>query len=135
MAFTITTLTALSKKIEAHSVNAIPFILNLYTDDASGCEEIKAAVAGKKIIIEQMSLICADKITATIGAGETGAAVTAVVWGPLVFNTEVTGAGYMIGTQYIWKPVHGLVLPAATSLVIDASGAGIIMGTFEGVVV
>jgi len=136
MAITATSLTASVKSIEAKTTYAVPFIVNAYSADLSGTEEIKAAPAAGQIVVEQLSVICLVKdITVTIGAGETGGAVTSTIWGPLPFQEEVTGAGYMMGVQYTWRPVHAIWLPATTSLTVDASGAGAVLITAEGKVV
>ncbi len=98
--------------------------LNAYTADASGCEELQAAPTAGSLYLTQISVLCADKITVTIGAGETASAVTTVILGPLTFNTEVTAAGYMVGTQYNITFLDPIKLAATTSLTVDASGAG-----------
>ena len=136
MAITATALTATTKHVEARITDATPFIVNAYSADLSGTEEIKAAPSAGQIVIDKISVICAVKdITVTIGAGETGGAVTAVLWGPLSFVVEETAAGYIPGRQYTWEPAHQIFLPATTALTVDASGAGDVLIMVEGLVV
>jgi hypothetical protein len=93
------------------------FILNGVSADASGCEELKAAVAGKSIIVDHLTINNgANAISITIGEGETGGAVTTALIGPIAMaaNTSLQ-FDFMRG---------GMKLTAATSLTVDASGAG-----------
>jgi hypothetical protein len=136
MAITVTASTAHSKKDPIPSGDAVPFIINAYSADLSGCEELKAAPSAGQIALSKLSVICAVKdITVTIGAGETGGAVTTVIWGPLPFIVEETAAGYLMGKQYTWSFDRMLYLPATTSLTVDASGAGAVLVMAEGMVV
>ena len=95
------------------------FILNGVSADASGCEELKAAPAsGSSIIVDHLTINNgANAISITIGAGETGGAVTAALIGPIAMaaNTSI---------QFTFP--SGMKLDAATALVVDASGAGAI---------
>lgn len=135
MAITATASTANQKRIEP-SGNATPFIINAFSADLSGCEEIKAAPAAGQIVLDKLSIICDVKdITVTIGAGETGGAVTTVIWGPIPFAAEVTAAGYIAGVQVTWEPKYQIWLPATTSLTVDTSGAGNVLVMAEGLVV
>jgi hypothetical protein len=95
------------------------FIINATSADASGCEELKAApAAGTSIIVDHLTINNgANAISITIGEGETGGAVTTALIGPIAMaaNTSI---------QFLF--VNGMVLTAATSLTVDASGAGAI---------
>jgi len=103
------------------------FAVNAVSADASGCEELKAAPgAGVSIYITQIEISCVAAITVTIGAGETGGAVTTVLFGP--FNFEAT-SGSPVSISLRGK---GIKLAANTSLTIDASGAGAVQVFVEG---
>lgn len=95
------------------------FILNATSADASGCEELKAAPAdGVKIKVDHLTINNgANAISITIGAGETTGAVTTALIGPVAMAAN---------TSLQFQFNYGMVLPAATSLVVDASGAGAI---------
>lgn len=95
------------------------FIINATSADASGCEELKAAVAGKSIIIDHLTINSGAAITVTIGEGETAGAVTTALIGPVSFAANQS-------MQWNFKDFRngGLKLTDATSLTVDASGAG-----------
>lgn len=93
------------------------FAVNAVTDDASGCEELVAAPgSGKKLVLRQVIISCVAAITITIGAGETGGAVTSPILGPVTFAATSPVA--------IFNFIRGIVLVANTALTVDASGAG-----------
>jgi len=92
------------------------FFLNATSADASGCEELKAAVAGKSIIIDHLTINSGAAITITIGEGETGGAVTTTLIGPVSFAQNAS-------MQWDFRN-GGMKLTAATALTVDASGAG-----------
>ena len=92
---------------------AFGFIINATSADASGCEEVKAAVAGKSIIVDHLSINNgAGAQSITIGAGKTGAAVTLALIGPITMGAN---------TSLQWDFPSGIVLTAATSLTVDSS--------------
>ena len=93
------------------------FFLNGVSADASACEELKAAPAtGLSIYLDHLTVSSDSAITVTIGAGETGGAVTVALLGPIPFA---------INQQMQWTFLNGgLKLTAATSLTVDSSGAG-----------
>ena len=101
------------------------FIVNSFSADASGCEEIVAAVAGKKIKLTSIACNTGATITATIGAGETAGAVTKQLIGPCSFTAHKT-------CNLSFNP--RLELPVNTSLVIDTSGAGDVCVLAQGVI-
>jgi hypothetical protein len=103
----------------------VGFIDNATSGDVSGAEEIHAAVAGKKIKIKHLTINSTDAIAITIGAGQTGAGVTAALIGPIEFAAKAT-------LQWNFWPL--LELPAATNLSIDADGAGVINVFVQGVI-
>lgn len=94
------------------------WIINATSADASGCEELKAApAAGTSIIVDHLTINSTAAISITIGAGETGGAVTTALIGPIDFAAL---------SSLQWDFPEGMVLTAATSLTVDASGAGAI---------
>jgi hypothetical protein len=103
--------------LDAYGVDGAGFVNNAYSADWSGCETVVAAVAGKSIYITHLTIHCIAAITVTLGAGETGGAVTAELFGPVTFAAT---AGAPIEIPF-YRP---LKLATATALVADASGAG-----------
>lgn len=95
------------------------FILNATSADASGCEELKAApAAGTSIIVDHLTINNgAAAISITIGEGENAGAVTTALIGPIAMAANTS-------LQFMFP--YGMVLTAATSLTVDASGAGAI---------
>jgi hypothetical protein len=93
------------------------FFLNATSADASGVEELKAAVAGKSIYVDHLTISTDAAITISIGEGETvPGTVDTVFLGPVLFAAN---------DQLQWNFLNGgMKLTAATSLVVDASGAG-----------
>jgi len=112
------TATALQPRTSGFAVNAV-------TDNASGCEELIAAPGvGKYLVLRSVIISCVAAITVTIGAGETGTAVTSVILGPLTF-----GATSPVSI-FTFNP--GIKLAANTSLTVDASGAGAFTAFVQG---
>lgn len=103
----------------------VGFIKNATSADASGCEEIIAAVTGKRIKLRHVTINSTGAITITLGAGETGGAVTAALLGPVAFAANST-------LQWDFNP--NMVLPVATALTVDSSGAGNILVFVQGVI-
>lgn len=101
------------------------FIVNGVSADVSACEELQAAVAGKKIKVRHLTINSGAGITITIGAGETTGAVTTALIGPISFAANES-------MQWDFSP-H-MELPAATALVVDASGAGAVCVFAQGVI-
>lgn len=94
------------------------FFLNATSADASGCEELKAApAAGTSIIVDHLTINSGAAISITIGEGETAGAVTTALIGPVSFAANQS-------MQWDFSTKGGMVLTAATSLTVDASGAG-----------
>ena len=107
------------------SVATHGFIVNAVSSDASGCEEVLAAVAGKQIKIRFLSISSDAAISITIGEGETGGAVTTALIGPVPFGANQT-------LRWYFKPY--LVLTAGVALVVDTSGPGNICIVVQGVI-
>ncbi len=101
------------------------FIVNATSADASGCEELKAApAAGLSILIHHLTINNgASALSHTIGEGETGGAVTTALIGPIAMAAN---------TSIQWDFYPPMKLTAATSLVIDSSGAGAVCIFVEG---
>ena len=97
--------------------NKFGFFANGVSADASGVEEIKAAVAGKSIIVDHLSIASDSAISISLGEGETvPGTIDTVLLGPLPFA---------INQQIQWNFLNGgMKLTAAKSLVVEASGAG-----------
>jgi hypothetical protein len=99
------------------------FILNATSDDASGCEILKAApAAGLSIIVDHLTISSSAAITITVGEGKTGDAVTTALIGPIAMAAN---------SSIQWNftrgfAVKGMALTVATALTVDASGAGAI---------
>ena len=93
------------------------WIINATSADASGCEELKAAPAtGLSIYLDHLTINSGAAITITVGEGETTGAVTTALIGPVSFAAN---------QSMQWDFLNGgMVLTAATSLTVDASGAG-----------
>jgi len=100
------------------------WIKNATSADASGTEEIIAApAAGISHYIRSISINSAATLSVTIGAGETGGAVTAALIGPVSLVAGATAT-------YVFAP--SMAVGAATALVVDASGAGVICIVAQG---
>lgn len=100
------------------AVGTFGWFLNFTSADASGCEELKAApAAGLSIYIDHLTISSDAAITVSIGEGEAVAGTPDTTWlGPIPFATNQT-------IQWNFRN-GGMKLTAATSLVVDASGAG-----------
>lgn len=90
----------------------IGFIKNGVSADASGCETVVAAVAGKKIKVRHLSVNSAGAQSITIGEGETTGAVTTALIGPVAMAANTT-------LQWDFNPP--MELTAATALTVDSS--------------
>ena len=93
------------------------FFANGVSADASGVEELKAAVAGKSIYVDHLTISSDAAISISIGEGETvPGTIDTVLLGPVPFA---------VNQQMQWNFLNGgMKLTAATSLVVEASGAG-----------
>jgi hypothetical protein len=111
------------------------FFANTSIGGSTGVYTIKAAPgAGSYLILTQISVICSDSVTLRIGSGESGGWVEKVIIGPLVFNTEVSGVGYKIGTQYTQSFKRPIRLPANKALTVDISATCSALVGAEGLV-
>ena len=100
------------------AVGKFGFFLNATSANASGCEELKAApAAGLSIYVDHLTISSDAAITVSIGEGEAVPGTPdAVLHGPVPFA---------INQSIQWNFLNGgMKLTAATSLVVDASGAG-----------
>lgn len=124
MAWAVDTPTAMNGPVMAHPVDAVPFVCNVRSDDASGCETIKAAPgAGYTLVITRCYINSAAAITITLGEGNAGAAVTTAIMGPITFAANQT-------LQWVFE--NPIRLTSNTILSADASGAGVINIFVEG---
>jgi len=106
--------------ITSNTIQVVPkgFVVNATSADFSGTEELVAAPgAGKFIHLTRIVVITASAITVTIGAGETGGAVTAVLLGPSIAFTAAI-------VPWVTEFNPAVRLDVNTALVVDASGAG-----------
>jgi hypothetical protein len=101
--------------LKTNKVGNFGFIANGNSADLSGCETLAAAVTGKSIVIERLTITSGAAINVSVGEGETGGAITTTLLGPF----------YMAANSRIDMPFpRGVKLTAATALTADASGAG-----------
>jgi hypothetical protein len=91
------------------------FVANGNSADLSGCETLVSGVTGKRIHVERLVISFGAAINVTIGAGETGGAVTTVLIGPIY------GAANSTVNIVFTRPI---ALAASTALTADASGGG-----------
>lgn len=87
--------------------------------------------SGKYITVKKLTASSADKNTVRIGEGESGGWIEKPLWGPLIFNTEVTAAAYKVGNQYEFEPFRPLRLTENKSLTADTNSAGLVLITGE----
>lgn len=93
------------------------FFLNATSANVSGVEVLKAAVSGKSIYVDHITLNSTDAIALSIGEGETvPGTVDTVLIGPIEFAALQT-------MQWDFRN-GGMRLTADTLLCIDADGAG-----------
>ena len=92
--------------------------VNATSSDASGCEELKAAVAGQSHYVHFLIVACVSAINVSIGEGETASALDTISIGPIYFGT---GSGSPVILDLRANPIK---LTAGKSLGVDASGAG-----------
>jgi len=102
------------------------FIINAYSANAAGCEQLKAAPGtGKAIYIRNLTVNAASPITVTIGEGETTAgSVDTVLIGPLQFGTN--------SDKMAWDFYPALKLTDNKSLVVDTSATGPVVIIIQG---
>jgi hypothetical protein len=81
-----------------------------------------------------MTATGADKNVVRIGEGESGGWVEKPIWGPLIFNTEVTAAAYNVVNQYEMSPFRPYRLTENKALTADADSAGLVLITGEVIV-
>lgn len=100
------------------AVGKFGFFLNATSDNASGTEELKAAPAvGISIYVDHLTISSDAAITVSIGEGE------AVPGTPDV--TLLGPVPFAVNQSMQWNFLNGgMKLTAATSLVVDTSGAG-----------
>jgi hypothetical protein len=105
------------------SVEKVGWVANI-TGDVSGTEDIKAAASGLSHYIESVAINAVAAQTVTIGAGETGGAVTAPIIGPVSCTTS--------GGNLVYTFTRPIKMAANVALVIDSSGAGVVCAVVTG---
>jgi hypothetical protein len=95
------------------------WIINATSADASGCETMKAAVSGKSIVVDHLTVSTGAAITVTIGMDESGGSVETALIGPVSM-----AANSSMQWDFSGWPCFGMRLTADKALTIDASGAG-----------
>lgn len=96
------------------------WLLNATSADASGTETLKAAVAGKSIVVDHLTINCgADALTITLGEDESSGAVETALIGPVSMAANST-----LTWDFSGWPTFGMKLTVAKALTIDSSGAG-----------
>ncbi|MHB8110507.1 MAG: hypothetical protein ACYDHW_10805 [Syntrophorhabdaceae bacterium] len=102
------------------------FIINAYSANASGCEQLKAAPgSGTAIYIRNMSISSATPVTVTIGEGETTPGeVDTTLMGPFKFGTTPH--------QMQWDFYPAMKLTNNKSLVMDSDATGDIVVVIQG---
>jgi hypothetical protein len=105
----------------------VGFIKNATSADASGCEELVAAVAGKKIKVRHLTMnnLTAGALSFTLGEGKNVAAVTTALIGPVSIGANSS-------LQWDFNPL--MELTAATALTVDLSAGGNICVFAQGVI-
>jgi hypothetical protein len=108
------------------AVSTFGFIANATSADASGCEEILAATAGKTIKIRHVTFnnLTAGALSFTLGDGKNGAAVLAALIGPI-------SVGANSSIQWNFSPMMNLT--AATALTMDVD-AGAVCVFVQGII-
>jgi len=110
--------------MEAHLSGITPWQINATSDDASGCEEIKAAPgAGYALVITRLTIGIGAAITVTVGSGVAGGAVEGDQIGPI---------GGAAGTYQLDVRERPVQLTENKPLTVDASGAGTVCVYAEG---
>lgn len=92
------------------------WIVNCRSDDLSGCEELRPAVAGKSHYLESLYVSAGAAITVSVGEGDNAGALTTPRIGPLYMAAN-SNSGQLVFA----RPIK---MTAATALTVDASGAG-----------
>jgi len=102
------------------------FIVNAYSANAMGCEEMKAAPGtGQAIYLKTLYINVASPITVTIGEGETTpGSVDTILIGPISFGTN--------GSNFEYSFYPALKLTDNKSLVVDSSATGPVVIVIEG---
>lgn len=98
---------------------------SLYFADISGCEDIKAAEAGKSHYLQKLLIRTATKMTITIGSGETTSAPTTIHLGPIPLDAASGIFSISFGKK-------GMKVTDDLALTIDGSAAGDVMIYAEG---
>jgi len=129
--------------VQIPASGGLPFHVDAYCADVTGCEDIVAAVAGKSHYIKRIKIRVdgiGGTVTVTVGSGETTSAPTKIMVGPLSGSKEITGAGYAPASlyEYDFDPEGknmGRKLTLSEALTIDSSAAVPVNVSVDGVTV
>jgi hypothetical protein len=114
MAITVTNLTP----------ETFGFCANGFSADVSATEEVVAAPGtGKSHYLRHVTISSGGAISVTLGAGETGGAVTSAILGPISFAANQT---------IKWDFNPAIKLPVNKSITVDSSGAGNVLVFVQG---
>ena len=105
--------------------SAVPFFASLYSADASGGEDLKAAVVGKSIFVKKMQILTDVTGTISIGAGQ-ATGITTMYIGPISVAEEGSDIIIEFPEKQQMKVAEGVALS------IDTSGAIPITVLIEG---
>ncbi len=132
MAFTSTAVNTIEPHGQSQASVAY-WAYNVYTDDASACEEIVATPgSGKALYITKIEIQSDVHDIITIGAGETSNGVTAAIIGPIPWGHEDTGAAHFSAAHFLLVPSKPIKLTTNKSMTIDAGAVGGIWVYVEG---
>lgn len=122
--------TLLGKDID--NVGGSLYFINIEIGAATGVTTIVSAPgSGQYLVIKNLKVNSADATAVRVGYGESGGWVKNVFWGPMVFNTEASAAGYKAGSEYKFEPHRPLRLPENQALTADVTVAGHVLITGE----
>lgn len=96
----------------------IEFYASLYSADLTGCEILKALVAGKSIFLTKIMVRTATAMAITIGSGESTGAVATTHIGPVAMDAA---SGFLP-----WNAPDGMGMrcTSGTDLTIDSDTSG-----------
>lgn len=101
------------------------WVVSLYSADIQGCEDIKAAAAGKCHYIKKLLIHTITAMNLTIGSGEGTSAVEAILIGPV----PIAAGNFVYEIDFGRK---GMKIPVGKAFTIDGSAAGAITIYAEG---
>ena len=110
-----------------------PFSLHFDSADLSGAEELLTMPSGAtSIYLEKIVIATTAAITVTVGDGETSSAPTTDVIGPITMNRDVGTPANELAAVAIFSHEFIREILFSISIILDASGAGVVWGIAEG---